>query len=409
MKILYLAMKEMSFRRLNFLLALLAMAGVVGVAVFWLAHIRCEQARTGQRVAQLDDEIRKITKAMGFNINILPADLNLQDFYANNFAEETMPFEYVTRLADSEFIKSVRHLRPALIRKVNWQEQNREIVLIGVSGVVPLTHVNNPKKPMSDPIESNTMNVGHLLATSYGLKKGSTVPFNGESFTVGKVYPPKGSVDDITAWIDLDRAQSMSSLSGRINMIQALECNCATPDRLAQIEKEISQVLGDDVQVIELSTTAIARAKARNQVSDSGKLALQQLQNQAQMWILSVGVVGTIVVGVFAWLNVRERRSEIGILRALGASTGKIIGLFVSRAVAIGIAAAIVGCFAGIVSAMSYERGQELRVDVRLLDDVWLFVSLVVITPLLTTIASWIPATLAAGQDAATVLSEEVT
>ena len=199
MKILYLAMKEISFRRLNFLLALVAMAVVVGYAVHSIARIRFHQARTEQRVAKMDDEIRKITKAMGFNINILPSEMNLQDFYANNFAEKTMPFEYVTQLADSEFIKSVRHLRPALIRKVNWQEQNREIVLIGVSGVVPLTHVNNPKKPMSDPIAKDTMNIGNLLAKTYQLKAGSSVQFNGETFKVGKVYPPRGNVDDITA------------------------------------------------------------------------------------------------------------------------------------------------------------------------------------------------------------------
>ena len=153
---------------------------------------------------------------------------------------------------------------------------------------------------------------------------------------------------------------------------------------------------------------SIARAKARNQVSDNGKLALQQMQKQSQLEIPALCLMGAIVVGIFAWLNVRERRSEIGILRALGASTGKIIGLFVSRAVAIGFAAAIVGCLAGVAWAMSIENSQEPKVEVRLLDDTWLFVSLIVITPLLTTIASWIPATLAAGQDAATVLSEEV-
>ena len=38
-------------------------------------------------MAALDDEIRKITKAMGFNINILPSQQNLADFHANDFAE----------------------------------------------------------------------------------------------------------------------------------------------------------------------------------------------------------------------------------------------------------------------------------------------------------------------------------
>ena len=96
MNVLRLVCREIWHRKLNFLVSLLAIVVLVGYAVGALTLIRAQRERTEQRVAALDDEIRKITKSLGFNINILPADQNLADFHANDFGEKTMPFEYVS-------------------------------------------------------------------------------------------------------------------------------------------------------------------------------------------------------------------------------------------------------------------------------------------------------------------------
>ena len=49
-------------------------------------------------------------------------------------------------------------------------------------------------------------------------------------------------------------------------------------------------------------------------------------------------------VGLLAWSNVRERRSEIGLLRALGKGSGKIASLFFGRAALLGLIGGCVGC-----------------------------------------------------------------
>ena len=138
---------EIIHRKLTFSIAALAILVSVAFAVISLPLIRAQRFRTERQVAALDDEIRKITKAMGFNINILPSDQNLADFHANDFAEKTMPYEYVEVLANSPEILSVRHLRPALIRKLEWPEYQRQIILMGVSGVVPAKLPELPKAP----------------------------------------------------------------------------------------------------------------------------------------------------------------------------------------------------------------------------------------------------------------------
>ena len=87
------------------------------------------QRKTAENVAKLDDEIRKTMKELGFNIFVLPKDLNLANFFEQNFGEETMSEDLVHQLADAKNVVTVNHLRPALIRKVDWPEQNRKIIL----------------------------------------------------------------------------------------------------------------------------------------------------------------------------------------------------------------------------------------------------------------------------------------
>ena len=141
---------------------------------------------------------------------------------------------------------------------MKWEEQNRQIVLMGISGIVPFLH-RDPKKPLTLPVPKGKMNVGAVLADELSLKKGQTVELLGEKFEIDTVFPPKGNIDDITVFIDLEIAQKLLDMEGQINMIQALECNCASIDRLGEIEQEITGILGDEVKVKEIATTAIAR------------------------------------------------------------------------------------------------------------------------------------------------------
>jgi ABC-type lipoprotein release transport system permease subunit len=409
MSIWRLMWMEIIHRKLTFLIAGLAILVSVAYAVSSLTLIRAQRHRTEQQVAALDDEIRKITKAMGFNINILPSEQNLADFHANDFAEKTMPYEYVQILANSPQILSVRHLRPALIHKLEWPEYERQIILMGVSGVVPLSHVPNPQ-PLADPVPAGELHLGSEVARQLNLTVGEEVLLKQRPFRVGKIYEQRGNKDDITVWVDLVAAQELLDLPDQINLIQALECNCATLDRLAQIDQEISQVLGSDVQVIELSTQAIARARAREDVKAEGQRTLTRMQRRATIHLLLLTLAGSILVGLLALANVRERRVEIGVLRALGVSTTKIMGLFLSKALIIGLLGAGLGYALGFLAAwridqQSVEDGIQLTIPILFNKNV--LIAVLLLTPTLTTLASWIAAVLAASQDPATILAQE--
>jgi ABC-type lipoprotein release transport system permease subunit len=402
---------EIVHRKLMFLLALVAVAVAVAYSVSTVTLVRGQQLTTAANVAKLNDEIRKITLGMGFNIDILPKDVNLADFHAHDFGQATMPQQLVHKLAESRTITTLNHLRPSLIRKVNWKERNRDVLLMGVSAVVPWTHLENPKKPLEPPVPKGIMIVGRVLADELELDEGQKVEFLGEELTVGKIHPQRGSSDDITVWIDLAKAQELLKLPGRINMIQALECNCESIDRLSEVRQEIAGVLGGDVQVIERASIALARAEARTKVEAQGAASLNELQRHATVQTVLLTVAACAMIGLLMFINARERRQEVGILRAIGTSTWKIISLFVGKALLVGLLGAAVGYAAGF--AMGLRSVHELAAESSLqlaASDLFapeVLAVVVVAATLLAMLASWIPAVIAASQDPAFVLNED--
>lgn len=409
MHVAWLVWSELRHRKLNAALAALAIAAAVGSSVAAATLLRAHHVRTAARVAKLDDEIRKITKGMGFNILILPQDQNLADFHASDFAEKTMPYDYVQRLADSPQVVTINHLRPALVRKMEWPEQRRQILLMGVSGVVPFAHRGHQQRPLSEPVPPGTVHVGHVLASELGLRPGDEIVLCQRPLRVGTIHPQRGSKDDITLWIDLAAAQELLQLPGRINMIQALECNCASIDRLAEIQKEMGRLLGDQVQVIELATTAIARAQAREQVRAAGLATVERLEQLLAVLLPLVTGAATLMVGLLTLMNVRERRAEIGILRAIGTRSRQIAQLFLAKGLLLGMLGAVAGYGGGFAGALWGERmsaGAE-RLAWPLLFQPELLAAVAVAAPLLTVLVSLWPARLAARQDPAVVLRDD--
>ena len=69
----------------------------------------------------------------------------------------------------------------------------------------------------------------------------------------------------------------------------------------------------------------------------------QMIERLAPYTIALVLAVAAAWVAALAVMNVRERYSEIGILRAIGYGTGTIATLVLGRAILIGLVAALIG------------------------------------------------------------------
>ncbi len=399
---------EIKHRKFNFILATLAVAAAVSV---WLSakssladfdqntesQLTVLEEKTNVEMKKLEDDIRKTMKGLGFNVFLFPAGEELWQIKERGYSEKTIPQDSVNKLAESKIV-TVNHLLPQLSRRIQWQEKNRSILLVGVEGQVPIAH-RSKKKPIMDPLAPGSINLGHDLHQSLGLKKGDTLTLNGKSYSVAQTFPPRNFLDDGSAWIHLDEAQKIFGLENQINAILALGCNCASIDRLGEIRAEISAIL-PDVQIIELGSSALVRAEARNKAGDRAREAKQAILENRQAarterarfsGILSplIAAGAFLALAYLAFVNVRERLPEIGTLRAIGVSHLKIATLLLTRAAFIGLLATALAFI--ISKATSFS----------LPPITWLLI------PLVSAAAAWLPTLYALTKDPVTILRHD--
>jgi len=426
MKLSRLIVREVFHRKLNFVLSLLGAALAVIVVLVTVALLSAYDRRSDAMIAemelkttadmkQLEDEVRKSMKGLGFNIYIFPKDQEMSEVYSEGFASKTMPEEFVMRLAESEIV-TVNHLLPALTQKLKWPEQERTVILIGVRGEVPIAH-RDLKSPLIDPVDEGNIVLGYELHKAAGLKVGDEVTFMGRSFIVEKAHAERGTKDDITVWMNLGECQELLDKKGQINEIKALECNCASVDRLGEIRAELLEIL-PDTQIIETGSTALARAEARNLAKATAQEQIASAKGERQsMGIERARMSGLILqlvvlfamawLGLLAFANVRERISEIGILRALGVGGRTILGAFLGRAVVAGLVGALTG---SLIFVLAFPLFRARSFNNFALNDLvatstWLMTLL--LAPVLAAMAAWLPSLLAAQKDPATILRHD--
>lgn len=416
---------EILHRKLSFALgvgsAAIAVASLVAALAILQKHdLRTEQIiaskveATRQQMAKLEDDYRKVMLKMGFNILILPKDQNLSDLYADDFASKYMPEEYATRLAKSR-VATINHILPSLQQKVKWPEHNRTVLLMGVRGEVYIQSAR--QKPLIEPVAHNTMILGHELARTLALNAGSKTVLMGREYTVAKVNAERGNKDDITVWINLSEAQELLDKPGLINGILALDCTCDTLNRLGRIRPEIARIL-PDTQIIEYASQALTRAEARQRAAVEAQTSIQREKEgrdklRTEREALAAILVPVIILGSGIWIgllalsNVRDRRGEIGIFRAIGFRSSQLLAVFLGKAIAIGLAGACLGYLLGRLIGMLWRDTPGMAPIPMPLIEPRMLLLVVVAAPILAALASWLPAICAAQQDPAEVLREE--
>jgi putative ABC transport system permease protein len=425
MSIWRLVLREIRYRKFNFALGLLAVVVAVGAltAVMTLLHFHDQQteslvsARERQTIDEmrlLEDKYRKITVGLGFNLRIFHKDQDAAEFHRNHFASHYLPDDYAGRLARARVI-TVNHLLPILHEYVTWPELNQKVHIVGTPGEIPIAG-SDEKKPIVEAIPRSGIVLGWDLGQQLHVKQGDSIQLLGRSFTVRRVHLPRGSDEDITAWVALADAQQLLHQEGKINVILALECNCEASNRLEQVRQEITRVL-PDTQVMEMATVAEARARARNEAKATAQAAVQQIRRDrealrtsrtalAGMVLAVVLLSSTVWLGGLVFSNVRDRRSEIGILRALGVTSPKVAGLVLARSLLLGVIGTLLGYALGIALAITWAEDPSTVDWYEVALRPVLSSALLVAAPLWCGVASLAPALIAARQDPAVALAE---
>jgi len=426
MTVWHLAWKEIRHRKFNFAMAILSVTVAVGCMIGAWTLLSAHDRRTEAILQEKENETRKKMQAMkkdvdkalrrlGFNLVILPKRQKLDDWYADDYAAEFMPEQYVARLADSKVVV-VQRIVPRLRAKIFWPETKWTVILVGTGAEVSLPS-NGSSETLLESVAPGTVLLGYEIHSGLKLKAGRKIRLMKKEFTVAKCLNERGVKDDMTIWMNLRDAQALLGKTGFVNEILALECRSVWAD-LPKVRRKIAAIL-PDTNVIERASQTLARAEAYDKVAREARAAVERekahrLKLRAEMKNTASVLVPLVLAVCVAWIalltfkNVRDRRSEIGLLRAVGFRGGQILVLFLSRSVLVGLLGGVFGFAAGRLlgarlggapasSAMGRFYGAELAS----------LMLAVLLATALSVVSGWVPARLAARQDPAEILREE--
>lgn len=379
--IFHLIVKEIKFRKLNFILALSAISFGVAFIVFFFTSNEASKRET-----------IRLTRDMGFNLRVIPKETDMNKFWTAGYSEYTMPEDYINRFWKFKDF-SYAHITATLQKGVIWH--NKEIILTGIAPEI------NPggkdRSAMAFRIEPGQVYIGYELTKELRPNQADTIDILGKKFAIVKSLSESGSTDDIRVYGALSEFQKILDMKGQINEIMALNCLCISPeegDPLVMLREQLNQVL-PEAKVVMNVTIANAREKQRYMLEE-------------YFAIISTCVVILIAVwiGALAMINTKEREQEIGILLAIGHRSSKILGIFLGKALITGFVSAILGYLLGSFLAVKF--GSEIfKITASSIKPLYsLFIWSIIVAPAFTALSSFVPAIIAAIKDPAVIIKK---
>jgi putative ABC transport system permease protein len=179
--------------------------------------------------------------------------------------------------------------------------------------------------------------IGKGLAEKNALSVGSTFTAYGTTIKVVGIYDAGNNFANNGVFVSLAALQRISSQTGSVTSATA---NIDSIDNVDVATTAIKAALGSAADVVNNQTTA--------------KQAVEPLESVKTISTFSlIGAVGAgaIIILLTMVMVVRERRREIGVYKAIGASNLKIMFQFVSEAVTLTLIAMVAGIIIGASAA----------------------------------------------------------
>ena len=244
------------------------------------------------------------------------------------------------------------------------------------------------QRKIVDSLGMNEVWIGSTIAERLKAQSGSTIPIEGQIFTVTHILPETGTVDDNRIFAHLHAVQGLLGIEGQVSNIEIMGCCSEISDGLLG---KLRNILPD------------------TRITTIGHIVNTQIETNTLMakialvLLVIIILVGSFSIGNYMWANVEERRREIGTLITIGWGRYHIYWLFLAKAVILGLAGGILGYMVGTLAAVilgPYLAGLKIN---PVLGYLWWSIVVAVVIALA---GSWYPTYRAARIDPAVIMQE---
>jgi putative ABC transport system permease protein len=250
-------------------------------------------------------------------------------------------------------IPGVENVMPAMLgfARVEWGERGRSIPIVGVTWQAPLVWKFGVRQgrflPKGDPRTQRPLTVlgpklKHELFGEHNAL-GEHVRIGGGRYLVVGVMEPKGmllgmDLDD-RAYVDVASAQQLFNRDGLFEV----DLVYASANIEARVVSDIKRILSarhedeEDFTVTTQDAMLAVLGKVIGMISSAvGGIAAISL------------LVGALGILTMMWISVNERVGEIGLVKALGATRGQILALFIGEATLLSLVGGAIGVGVGV-------------------------------------------------------------
>jgi putative ABC transport system permease protein len=185
---------------------------------------------------------------------------------------------------------------------------------------------------------TNLCVVGFKAAQQLNLQPGAGLTLKNdkrEEVCTSEIADSRGDAQDSQIVVNLDAAQRLASLPGKVSLIQV-----SVPGTPREIREYIS-ALAQNIPAVDVhGLRQFTEAEAKIYTRVSGLLTATTA--------LVLALTGLCVMA--AMTNVAmERKNDVGLMKAIGGATRRVLRLFLAEAALLGLAGGIVGAAAGLL------------------------------------------------------------
>lgn len=216
---------------------------------------------------------------------------------------------------------------------------------ISVTGINDLTNlsalnassfsVTSGEKIDPTSVENVAM-LGSALATQNNLSVGSTFKAYDKDITIKGIFDAGNTFANGAIVMPIKTVQN---LSGQTDQINSMIVQVDSLDNLSSVSDAIKSKLGtDSVDIVSSEETA-----------NNAIAPLENIKTISLYSLIGSLAAGSIIIFLTMIMIVRERRREIGVLKAIGSSNIKIMLQFVSESMVLTLLSSVLGIILGFI------------------------------------------------------------
>jgi putative ABC transport system permease protein len=200
-------------------------------------------------------------------------------------------------------------------------------------GVDELQVIDGQSLDQVDEAYSAVIGVG--LAEKNDLQTGSTFTVMGSDITVAGIFDADNQFANSSLLMPID---TLRSLSGYEDEVSSLVVIVDSSTNVEAVDNAVSAELGGEVDVLsQLDSAAEALS------------SLEGVETVARYSLLGALISAAAILFLVMLMIVRERRQEIGVLKAIGASNFKIMKQFITESLTFTLIGGLLGIVLGVV------------------------------------------------------------